>query len=115
MSAHPVSMLIQGRFSDAGLHTTSITRVLPSACSISSSHRAFGPQLRFQIVFEEDQWVAVEQVTGTFGEGDSPDAAVDDLRQSLSQLRSELRAHADDLSPRLLYQLAALEGAFGAE
>jgi hypothetical protein len=70
-------------------------------------------QLTIRTVYDVEQWIAQEDLTGMFGEGDSPQEAMADLVGSLNDLRLELTAHVGVLSPRLHEQLSALQAVFG--
>ncbi len=65
--------------------------------------------LRGRVVFDRDQWVALEDSTGLFGEGDDPEAAVLDLFTALVDHVRDLRAHAGRLAPEFERELVALE------
>ena len=87
------------------------TGAAPAPDSIVSP---IGPKLRVEVAFEDDQWVAQEVMTAMFGEGDTKDAAIADLMQTLGSLYSELNGHQADLAPRLKTQLRALRAVFGS-
>lgn len=62
----------------------------------------------------DGQYVAVEQDSGMFGEGDTVAEAVSDLVSSLQGLRAELREHRGGLSMNMARQLEALENSLPA-
>lgn len=62
----------------------------------------------YEIVADDDEFVASEPQTGMYGEGDSQEEAVVSLLQSLANLREELRSHGEELSPELRADLAFL-------
>lgn len=92
-----------------------VSTVVPSSApaNVSLTIQPLGDRLRVTIVYEDDQWVAVEGYTGMFGEGDTKGEAVADLGRGLVGLREELAMHREDLTERLQDQFAALEAVIG--
>jgi hypothetical protein len=64
--------------------------------------------LRVNSFWDVDQWVATEDITGLFGEGDSGDAALHDLEVSLAELRAHFEQYEAHLSTSQAEQLALL-------
>ena len=60
------------------------------------------------VVWDVDQWVALEEITGFYGEGDTPNAAVSDLLETLVDHVRDLVAHTGRLAPEYTRQLSAL-------
>jgi hypothetical protein len=81
--------------------------------AVDSIHTPVGRKLRVTLVFEDNQWIAQEAFTAMFGEGDTQEAAMEDLFGSLTALFQELDANQDDLAPRLKGQLRELRALFG--
>lgn len=92
-----------------------VSTVVPTSTPspVSRTIRPLGDRLRVEVVHDEGQWVAVEGFTGMFGEGDTREDAVADLGRGLIDLRRELSAHRDNLSPRLQNHLVAIEAVIG--
>lgn len=72
-----------------------------------------GSGLQFSTVFDAGQWVAVDEPTGMYGEGDTDEEAARDLIGSLLSLRAALRGKR--LAPRLAADLAYLNRVLPAE
>ena len=66
------------------------------------------PSLSIALRYESGQYVAVEDQTGMFGEGDTPREALDDLIRSLYDHRRDLAQHERQLSAHLRGQLEVL-------
>ncbi len=60
------------------------------------------------------QWLAVDNLVGEYGEGETPGRAVDDLMRSLRESHALLKERRNYLSPALSCQLTALEGFFNS-
>ena len=64
--------------------------------------------LTIEVRPEHGQYVALENVTGMFGEGDSADDALSNLVESLYDHKRDLEEHRPRLSEHLSTQLRAL-------
>lgn len=80
------------------------TRVAPSEQSRGGTLGG----LQYGVIYDQDQWVATEEVTGMYGEGDTPDDAYHDLAASLRELRGHLEHYEAQLTNSLSSQLALL-------
>lgn len=91
-----------------------VSTVASAAPATNVTIQQLAPRLRVEITYDEGQWVAVENYTGMFGEGDTKDEAWADLVRGLFDLRKNLLANRDTLANRLQDQLAALEAFLGS-
>ncbi len=73
----------------------------------AASFLTLGP-LSVSVHPEAGEWLAVEQRTSMYGEGDSPSEALLDLLLSLRELRGHLTEDDGRLPPELQAQLEAL-------
>lgn len=64
--------------------------------------------LQYSVFYDQNQWVATEDVTGMYGEGDYPDDALHDLAESLRELRGHMEYYETRLSNSQASQLALL-------
>jgi hypothetical protein len=90
----------------------SATQVLGVGQTISPAF-ARAAALSVDLVWDEDQWLALEPVTQMFGEGGTPLEAYEDLMGSLRSYRESLKAGGSRLAPRLLGHLELLEATLG--
>ena len=58
------------------------------------------------------QWMAIDDLVGQHGEGETPEAAVRDLMRTLRASHALLRERRGHLGATLSRQLSALEGFF---
>lgn len=78
--------------------------------ALGDSDPLAGSDLRVGLTFAETgQWVAVDDVAGEYGEGDTCAEAVQDLIVSLFEIRDVLRERHDRLSRHLVLKLQKLE------
>lgn len=68
--------------------------------------------LVLEVAWDDDQYVASEELTGLFGEGDTVDEALRDLIRSMSDLWRELMARRESLGHHMEQQLSTLSAAF---
>jgi hypothetical protein len=92
----------------AGATRASSALIEPSGIAVSVG------ELRVRLVYELGEWVALEDVTGLYGEGDSPRRAFNELLGALADLRHDLQLYSGHLADPFERQLGALNRTFGA-
>lgn len=93
---------------------------VPAHVPVSFTVSAAAPQrvsyligkLVLEVAWDEDQYVAVEPISGLFGEGDDVEEAVVDLIASIRTLWRQLAGERDNLSEHMERQFRTLSLAF---
>lgn len=70
---------------------------------------ATGGEIPISVEPRKDGYLAVDSLISIWGEGDTHDAAIEDLVMALRDRLDDLRSHGGRMSPRLERQLRLLE------
>ncbi len=79
--------------------------------TVAATDRSLGGvsgRLRYSVMYDVNQWLAIEERTDMFGEGDTPDDALHDLFESLRELRGHLEYYEAHLSNSQVEKLSLL-------
>ncbi len=73
-----------------------------------------GGEVPISVERTKDGYLAVDSLVSAWGEGDSPDTAIEDLLEALRERFEDLISHLGRMSPRLERQRLLLEHVFRA-
>lgn len=75
---------------------------------------AGGGEVPISVEPTRDGYLAVDSLVSVWGEGDTPDTAIEDLLRALREHLEDLSSHSGRMSPRLERQRLLLEHVFRA-